>query len=82
MFDVEKCTCQIDEAENAPWMAPALGGQLDGFAVKAFPVADFIRDPEAFSAASQIFSGALDKAASSRRTCMMNLIIYPTDFCL
>ena len=25
---------QIDEAVNAPWMAPALGGQLDGLAVK------------------------------------------------
>ena len=38
------------------------------FAAKNFSVADFVRDPEAFSAASMVFSGALDKAASSRRT--------------
>ena len=30
--------------------------------------ADFVRDPEAFSTAAQIVSGALDKAASSRRS--------------
>ncbi|MBR5160961.1 MAG: hypothetical protein IKW80_04990 [Thermoguttaceae bacterium] len=32
-----------------------------------FTVADFVRDPERYSAASQIFSRALDKAASSSR---------------
>ncbi|MBQ6616778.1 MAG: hypothetical protein IJH67_10450 [Thermoguttaceae bacterium] len=31
-------------------------------------MADFVRDPEAFSAASYYFRGALDKAASSRRS--------------
>ena len=34
---------------------------------RVFSFADYIRDPEWFSAASQSFSGALDKAASSRR---------------